>query len=62
MDRFELEVLLTGPHDARNAIFSIQSGAGGTEAQDWAEMLSRMYGRWFDARGWKWDDYGCAGR
>lgn len=55
LDRFELEVLLTGPHDARNAIFSVQSGAGGTEAQDWAEMLSRMYGRWFDARGWKWE-------
>ena len=52
---FELEVLLTGPHDGRNAIFSIQAGAGGTEAQDWAEMLSRMYGRWFDARGWKWE-------
>jgi peptide chain release factor 2 len=55
LDRFELEVLLTGPHDARNSIFSIQAGAGGTEAQDWAEMLSRMYGRWFDARGWKWE-------
>lgn len=54
-DRFELTVLLTGPHDARNCIFSIQAGAGGTEAQDWAEMLSRMYGRWFDARGWKWE-------
>ena len=55
LDRFELEVLLTGPHDGRNSIFSIQAGAGGTEAQDWAEMLSRMYGRWFDARGWKWE-------
>ncbi len=55
LDRFELEVLLTGPHDARNAIFSVQAGAGGTEAQDWAEMLSRMYGRWFDLRGWKWE-------
>ncbi|KAB2661055.1 MAG: peptide chain release factor 2 [Verrucomicrobia bacterium] len=55
VDRFELEVLLTGPHDGRNAIFSIQAGAGGTEAQDWAEMLSRMYGRWFDSRGWKWE-------
>ncbi len=55
VDIFELVVLLTGPHDHRNAIFSIQSGAGGTEAQDWAEMLSRMYGRWFDARGWKWE-------
>jgi peptide chain release factor 2 len=55
LDRFELEVLLTGPHDSRNAIFSVQAGAGGTEAQDWAEMLSRMYGRWFDLRGWKWE-------
>jgi peptide chain release factor 2 len=55
VDRFELVVLLTGPHDGRNAIFSIQAGAGGTEAQDWAEMLSRMYGRWFDSRGWKWE-------
>ncbi len=55
LESFELEVLLTGPHDGRNAIFSIQAGAGGTEAQDWAEMLSRMYGRWFDARGWKWE-------
>jgi peptide chain release factor 2 len=55
VDQFELQVLLTGPHDARNAIFSIQAGAGGTEAQDWAEMLSRMYGRWFDNRRWKWE-------
>lgn len=55
LESFELEVLLTGPHDGRNALFSIQAGAGGTEAQDWAEMLSRMYGRWFDARGWKWE-------
>ena len=54
-ERFELTVFLTGPHDARNCIFSIQAGAGGTEAQDWAEMLSRMYGRWFDSRGWKWE-------
>ena len=46
-------VLLTGPHDSRNCIFSIQAGAGGTEAQDWAEMLSRMYSRWFDSRKWK---------
>ena len=55
VETFELTVLLTGPHDHRNAIFSINAGAGGTEAQDWAEMLSRMYGRWFDARGWKWE-------
>jgi peptide chain release factor 2 len=55
LERFELEVLLTGPHDGRNCIFSIQAGAGGTEAQDWAEMLSRMYNRWFERRGWKFE-------
>ena len=51
----ELKVFLTGPHDGRNCFFSINAGAGGTEAQDWAEMLSRMYNRWFDRRGWKWE-------
>ena len=55
VDAFELQVLLTGPHDHRNAIFSIQAGAGGTEAQDWAQMLSRMYERWFEGRGWKFE-------
>ena len=49
----ELKIFLNGPHDKSNCIFSIQAGAGGTEAQDWAEMLSRMYGRWFESRGWK---------
>ncbi len=55
INALELRAVLNGPHDHRNAIFSIQAGAGGTEAQDWAEMLSRMYGRWFDSRGWKWE-------
>jgi peptide chain release factor 2 len=55
VEAFELEVFLTGPHDGRNSLFSIQAGAGGTEAQDWAQMLSRMYERWFSARGWKWE-------
>ncbi len=41
-----MELLLSGPHDARDAILSIYAGAGGTEAQDWAEMLLRMYLRW----------------
>jgi peptide chain release factor 2 len=52
LDTMELKVLLNGPHDKNNCIFSINAGAGGTEAQDWAEMLSRMYTRWFELRGW----------
>ena len=55
LDNFELRTFLNGPHDKNNCIFTINAGAGGTEAQDWAEMLSRMYGRWFDLRGWKWE-------
>ena len=55
LDAFELRTFLNGPHDKNNCIFTINAGAGGTEAQDWAEMLSRMYGRWFDLRGWKWE-------
>jgi peptide chain release factor 2 len=55
IDAFELRTFLNGKHDRNNCIFTINAGAGGTEAQDWAEMLSRMYGRWFDLRGWKWE-------
>ncbi len=55
LDAFELRTFLNGLHDACHCIFTINAGAGGTEAQDWAEMLSRMYGRWFDHRGWKWE-------
>jgi len=55
LDTFELKTFLNGPHDKCNCIFTVNAGAGGTEAQDWAEMLSRMYGRWFDSRGWKWE-------
>lgn len=51
----EKEKLLafSGPHDATNAIISIQAGAGGTDAQDWANMLSRMYVRFAERKGWK---------
>ncbi len=47
----EIEVLLSGESDANNAILSIHPGAGGTESQDWAEMLLRMYKRWAERRG-----------
>ena len=45
-DSWDLLKLFSGPYDACNAFVTIQSGAGGTDAQDWAEMLERMYVRW----------------
>ena len=51
--RREIESLLSGEADARDAYMEINAGAGGTEAQDWAEMLMRMYTRWAEARGYK---------
>ncbi len=52
LDDLELEMMLQGAHDHLNAILTIHPGAGGTEAQDWAEMLYRMYLRWIERRGW----------
>ncbi len=46
LERAGLEVLLSGPHDQNNAIVTLHAGAGGTDAQDWVEMLLRMYSRW----------------
>ena len=53
MDRVELESLLSGEHDHRDCFVSIQSGGGGNEADDWAEMLERMYLYYWERRGWK---------
>ena len=50
---FELAVVLSGEHDRKTAIVSIHAGAGGTESQDWAQMLLRMYTRWAERRGYK---------
>jgi peptide chain release factor 2 len=51
--KMEFARMLSGEHDPYNAIFSINAGAGGTEAQDWAEMLLRMYLRFFERKGFK---------
>ncbi len=53
VDKALIEALLSGQTDANNAICSIQSGAGGTDAQDWAEMILRMYLRWAENKGFK---------
>ncbi len=53
LDELELASLLDGEHDANNAIIAIHPGAGGTESQDWAEMLLRMYTRWAESHGYK---------
>jgi peptide chain release factor 2 len=53
LKEFELTVVLSGEHDRKTAILSIHAGAGGTESQDWAQMLLRMYTRWAERHGYK---------
>ena len=53
LDQLEIASFLTGQFDKNNAILSIQSGAGGTESNDWADMLFRMYSRWAERRGFE---------
>jgi len=53
LDRYEIERMLAGENDVENAIMYINAGAGGTEAQDWAEMLLRMYLKWAEKKGFE---------
>src|SRR5687767_15718942 len=53
LDEFELKGMLSEPHGGRPAILSIHAGCGGTESQDWAQMLMRMYLRWFERKGFR---------
>jgi peptide chain release factor 2 len=53
MDELEVELLLGGPYDDRDAFLSIKAGMGGTDAQDWAAMMLRMYTRWAEGHGYK---------
>jgi peptide chain release factor 2 len=55
LDDFEFQTILSGEDDSKNALLSIHSGAGGTEAQDWAQMLLRMYTRWVERQGFKYE-------
>lgn len=53
LDKFDLQKMLSGEYDEADAILSVNSGAGGTDAQDWTQMLLRMYTRWAENKGWK---------
>ena len=53
LDQKEIDLLLSGEYDEGNALLTIHAGAGGTDSQDWAEMLERMYLRWADSQGFK---------
>lgn len=55
IEQMELQVFLNGPYDQKSAILSLHAGAGGTEAQDWVQMLLRMYNRWAEDKGYKVD-------
>ncbi len=56
---FELENMFSGEHDEKNAIVSLHAGAGGTEAQDWVEMLLRMYTRWAESSNYEVEVFDC---
>ena len=56
INQYEVLLFLSGQNDKGDAIFSIHAGQGGTEAMDWTSMLFRMYTRYFERQGWKYDE------
>ncbi len=55
LGKFEVKQMLSGEYDEADAILTINAGAGGTDAQDWASLLLRMYTRWVESKNWKWE-------
>lgn len=53
LDKFDVQLMLSGEYDSADAMLTVNAGAGGTDAQDWAKMLLRMYTRWAEKKGWK---------
>lgn len=53
LDNFDVQLMLSGEYDSADAMLTVNAGAGGTDAQDWAEMLLRMYTRWAEKKSWK---------